>query len=297
MKRELLGVIFAVIAAFSVSLMGVFVKSLGPSFPTSVSLFARFLVSMALLWPMIYIDKKFTFKVTEPRRLIFRSLLGLTAMGLYFAALKSIPLTTAILLSNVTPAIVPLFVYFMLGIRTRKRVWAFIALSLAGIVIVLNPKGHVWHMGSLYAVLSSVIAALTVLQMRLLTKTHRETTLLFYYFGICTLLTAIWAGLDWQTPTWHQCVLLFWIGFFGGIYQLFLTWGIARAPARIVTPALLSSIVFGALWDHFIWDTYIAMSTFIGALVLFLGVLGVVRYQQTTPQKTETANPTQATKQ
>lgn len=276
------GLLYIVLAALLLSIMGLCVILLGNQLPVSEEVFVRFFISFLTILPIIIKTRsQFSFHIQEPWRMAGRAIAGFLAIVFYFMALHRIPLTETILLSNITPLFVPIFVYLLFRIKTTWPVWMGSLICCLGVVIVLHPEGSVtFSFGALFALGTSAFSALSLLLLRQLTKTHKESPLLLYYFVFCTVISGIWTLFDFQMPNAHQWLLLLGIGFFGAFYQFFLTWSLARIPARIATPTMLSSALFGALWSWLTFDILPSLFTVIGGLVLLGGVITVVRFQR-----------------
>ncbi|MFP5346891.1 MAG: DMT family transporter, partial [Actinomycetes bacterium] len=95
---------------------------------------------------------------TEPRELAFLAVIGVVGIGLvqwlYLVAIERLPVGIALLLEYLAPVIVALWVRFVRRERLKSRIWAGLALSVAGLALV----AQVWQGMTLDGV--GVLAAL-----------------------------------------------------------------------------------------------------------------------------------------
>src|SRR5919198_100607 len=77
----------------------------------------------------------------------------------YFFAIHRLEIGIALLIQFVAPILVALWARFVFGEHVRRRIWAALALSLAGLSLIVE----VWHGGKLngLGVAASVLAAIT----------------------------------------------------------------------------------------------------------------------------------------
>jgi drug/metabolite transporter (DMT)-like permease len=80
-----------------------------------------------------------------PRELAFLAVAGVVGIGLvqwlYFVAIGRLPVGIALLLEYLAPVLVVVWVRFVRGEQVRRRLWAALALSVSGLVVV----GEVWQ--------------------------------------------------------------------------------------------------------------------------------------------------------
>lgn len=267
------GVLYGIISSFSFSMMSVFAKLIGNDLPTSTLIFFRFGTSLILIAPWILIDRNFTFKIHQPIRYVIRILAALLALFSIFHAIKFIPLVDALLLNNTAPLFVPIIAFIITGAKTpKKAIWG-IVLGFVGVGIILNPGKELFSSSaSLIALASGILAALAIVQMRLISKTSTTKQMLFYYFLVSTIVSGVIASLQWKTPEnliiWF---LLLGIGIFGTLYQLFATLSYVTAPVRLMSPLLFLTVIFGGIFDWIIWKNTPSMLIVTGAVLIILG--------------------------
>ena len=124
--------------------------------------------------------------------LTVRGLCGAVAFLLLVAAFQRIPLSIAMVLFYLYPAITAILSPWVTGEPTAKIAWPFICSAFIGTSLVLWPfeASVAFNLGHLFAVCSSFLCALTLLLVRRLGRENNIYTLFFY---LC--LTGTPAGL------------------------------------------------------------------------------------------------------
>jgi len=281
MKHIKLGIFYGVISALSFAVMSVLVKEIGQELPTSMLVFFRFAISFILLLPWIITDPHFTLKVIQPFRYFIRILASLSALSCIFYALKFMPLTDALLLTNTAPLFVPIIVWLLVGAKIPKKASLGVILGFLGVGIILQPDKAIFSMPALLALAGGFLSGFAIVQMRLISKTSTVKQMLFYYFLVSTLVTGVIVVLQWQTPaTIKIWLMLLGIGILGTLYQVFATLSYAAAPVRLMSPLIFLIVVFGSLFDWLLWGHIPTFITIIGALFVIMGVIITVYFGQ-----------------
>ena len=124
--------------------------------------------------------------------LTLRGLCGSVAFLLLVAAFQRIPLSLAMVLFYLYPAFTALLSPALTGEPTPKIAWPFITAAFIGTCLILWPHetSRALNLGHLFAVIASLLCALTLLLVRRLGRENNIYTLFFY---LC--LTGTVAGL------------------------------------------------------------------------------------------------------
>lgn len=274
------GVTFAVLAAACFSAMSLFGKIIGNRASTDTIVFARFFISLILLTPWILKHPKQVIRVTNLRALVSRSFFSLASFGCFFYALRFIPLSNALLLSNTFALFIPIIVWLTSGHRTPHTVSAGMLLGFIGLGIILKPAPGFFQDASLLGLASGLLGAFAIVLIRQLTKTTPIVTILFYNFVLCSSLTALLLPFHWRPIDPAIWGLLFLVGLCGAIYQLLSTLALAKASARITSPLMFLCIPFGALADWLIWHQVPDALTLTGMGFVILGSTVTIYFGQ-----------------
>ena len=272
------GINFAIIGAFSIAAMGVFVKYIGTDLSSITILFFRFAISLLILLPFIFKNKSFSYKIKYPYHLTIRILTGVLAMTLYFIAIQHINLVNAILLESAYPIFVPIIIYFLTGQKTNRKVMWGIIVSFIGIIIILQPGADIFQPYSIVAVLSGVCAGIAYVFLKIMLSRDKTQmfNLLFYFFLFGSLIPLPYVILSWKPLSLFHIMCLLGVGVFGYGYQYFITKALQHASVRIVSPLVYVSVLSGGVLDWLLWNTTPSLLTLTGTIITIFGAIIVI---------------------
>ncbi len=280
--------LWMLVAAFVFSLMGVCVKLESAVSSTSEIVMCRGAVGMLLIFTLTRLNRQ-TLKTSLPWHHAWRGFVGVTALWLWFFAIGSLLLATAMTLNYMAPIWIATIV-FTLGWwhKQRRFEWGLasaVITSFIGVALLLKPSIHAeqW-LGGLLALISGFLSALAYMQVKKLGQLGEpEYRVVFYFsasgviagllgslvdsqlrFGEFRLLHAL-SGMDW--------LLLATIGLTATIAQMAMTRAY-RLGAMLVTANLqYTGIVFSSVWGMLIWGDHLDAWGWLGmAIILASGV-------------------------
>lgn len=272
------GITYALIAALLYAIMAIFVQISLKHVPVIVIVSFRFWFSLITILPFCLMDQTFSFKINHKWLFLLRSLCGIAGLTCFFYTLQHLNVADATLLVNTTPIYVPLIVLLFTGTRTHRGIWAGIAISFIGVLCIIDPTSSIFNWHALVGVASGIFAAFAVVFLRLINKYQQPKQALFYYFAIGSVMTGVVVPFTWHHFAARYWLFLFIIGLIGAIYQTLLTKAIQYAQIRLVSPLLLSAALFGGIFAWILLDQIPAWNSFIGAVVLFIGMWVVVNF-------------------
>jgi drug/metabolite transporter (DMT)-like permease len=248
-----------------------------------VLVFARFFVSLLILLPVV---RRQRIRV-EWRRLpghLVRGVAGLAAMYCYFFAVQRLPVVTALTLTNTAPLFIPLGLLVWLRLVIPKQRLVGVALGFAGVVALLRPQFGGQAVAEWVGLGGGVAMAIAYIGLRQLTKSHSPYEILFYYFGISTVLSALplpWVWEPIRSP--HLWGALFLLGLLSALLQFCLTHAMSLMQVSKVSATTYFSVVFGTIGGWLFFGEAPDWWTALGALLIVLG--GVVSLFDHTPPR------------
>jgi drug/metabolite transporter (DMT)-like permease len=158
--------------------------------------------------------------VTNPAllRIDRRALWRLGVIGLiagveiccFFSSLAYMDATMTAMIKSVQPLVVLLWL-MLAGERLTGRHWMRLALSMAGLYLLIGVGGYVEPMGLLLLTLSILLySAILVLSQWWLSE-YDSRVITFYLTSIMTVVIAIWwwvRDIGWQNPTMHGWIVI-----------------------------------------------------------------------------------------
>jgi drug/metabolite transporter (DMT)-like permease len=211
---------------------------------------------------------------------LLRGVLSVVMLGSFVYAVRESSLATTYSIFMFAPLLVAALSAPLLGERVARAQWAAIAVGLAGVLLMLAPRGDAgWvSLGALAAVLAMVSYAFAAVSIRLLSRTDTTESMVFWF----TALLALGAGLL-AIPGWRPLEVAHWplfagIGLTGALGQHFITEAFRHARAAVVAPFEYTALLWGAALDLAIWGVLPGTVTLAGGgIVIGAGLYLMLR--------------------
>ncbi|MBT5435818.1 MAG: DMT family transporter, partial [Rhodospirillaceae bacterium] len=130
-----------------------------------------------------------------------RALIGFLSMALWFSALAIVPLSNAVALSFTAPLFAAVAAVLILGEVIRARRMTALAIGFIGMLVILRPGSEPVGWGELIVVFSAATMALSVVTMKLLTRTEATPALVVWQNMLLTPVSFLPALLVWSWPS------------------------------------------------------------------------------------------------
>lgn len=277
-------------ASFAFAAMGAGVKLASEFYSTSELLMYRGLIGTVILLIMVR-HQGGTFKTTFGKAHLWRSLVGVTSLWLWFFAIGRLPLATAMTLNYMAPIWIAAGMFAMgWWTRTKHAEWPLvvaIAASFFGVTMVLQPavQSQQW-LGGLAGVCSSMISALAYMQVRKLGQLGEPEYRVVFYFSLTTTLVGLCAtlagdghqGAVFHAHTGYGFLLLLGIGGAALIAQMCMTRAYRVGKVLVVANLQYTGIVFSTLWGLILWGDAFDWHVWLGIGVILLSGLAATFY-------------------
>ena len=261
-------------AALLFSGMGVCVKLASSLYSAGEMVFYRGLVGMVVIGLLVRWQGG-TLRTPVPGMHVWRSVVGVVSLGLWFFAIGGLPLATAVTLNYMSSVWMALFVLggaVLTGTgRLDGRLVMAVMAGFAGVVLVLRPSmqpEQVWF--GLAGLASGVLAAMAYLQVTALGRVGEPETRIVFYFSmgsvVCGGASLLVAGMRPHSAV--GLLLLLAIGLLATSAQMMMTR--AYAIGRMLSNATLQylGILFSFLWGVFLFGDPVTLSALSGILLI-----------------------------
>lgn len=277
-------------ASFAFAAMGAGVKLASEFYSTSELLMYRGLVGTLILLVMVR-HQGGTFRTTFGKAHLWRSLVGVTSLWLWFFAISRMPLATAMTLNYMAPIWIAAYM-FLLGwwTKTKHAEWPLvlaIGSSFIGVTMVLQPavESQQW-LGALAGVCSSVISAMAYMQVRKLGQLGEPEYRVVFFFSLTTTLVGLTATLAGDGPqgavfhshTPYSFLLLLGIGGAALMAQMAMTRAYRVGKVLVVANLQYTGIVFSSLWGLILWGDTFDWHVWLGIGVILASGLAATFY-------------------
>jgi drug/metabolite transporter (DMT)-like permease len=207
-------------------------KSIVASVPVPLFALLRFVIALAVLWPLLRISKMKRVARGEWINLFLQALFG--TFGFTLLMLNGVARTSAVaagVITSTIPAVVALFAWVFLKEKPGGRAWASIVLAIAGVLVINVAQSGDSDAGSLSGnlmVLGAVCCeSLYVILSRRLTQTLPAIDICAYTHTIGLLLmlplgATSFVGFAWHSVSWSTWALVIWYGLSASIFSFWL---------------------------------------------------------------------------
>ena len=260
-----LGILCMVGSIGALAAMQMFVKLTGPEYSPFQAVFFRNSVAAVMIVPfMLWANGLSSLHTKRPFGHFLRSLSGVLGNASFYYAYMSIPLSDGMTISMAMPIFATILAIPLLGEKVGMRRWIAILIGFGGVVVALDPAGD-FQMGSLFALIGTVLWAISLILIKKLAQTETPSLIVFYYMITGFLVSIVILPFVWITPTQEHLIFYIAAGVVGGIGQLLMTYAMNFAPAAVVTPFEYTAICWAVLFDLLIWNVLPDLMTTIGA--------------------------------
>jgi drug/metabolite transporter (DMT)-like permease len=272
------GITLITVAFFCAACMSTLSK-MATGVPPLLILFLQYAISFLVFVPSAATLGREHLKTDHFLLHCFRSMAGSVCQLLFFIAVHSIPLLDSVLLSNAAPLFIPLVVYVWFRRTVKPVVWASLLVGLVGIVMIIKPGPQMFqNPASLIALASGMFSALALVATNKLTETEPPVRILFYNFGISTVLLipfAIWA---WKPLSGKQWLLLLGVGAFYALTQYLIILAYRYASATELSPFNYTVVVFSGLLGWLAFGTAPDALGTLGTVLICAGGILSIRF-------------------
>ncbi|WP_205452061.1 DMT family transporter [Sphingobium estronivorans] len=283
LTSNLRGATWMLASALVFTVLMVLVRYLGTSFPAPVQTFYRQLASFLVLMPLILKRGSAAFTASRPWVLCLLSGFGTAALGLSFYGFQKMSLAEANALSFTRALwLVPLAA---IVVRERVGVMRIVALfaGFGGVLMMIRPAEglHFTIDAPTLAMLASAfLLAMTVVNLKLLTRDHSPTVILVWGAALGVLFTLPPALLVWRWPHGVDLALLTLLGVLATVQQAFFVKGIQLGDAAIMGSMDYSRLLFGAVAGYWLYHEVPGPWTLGGAVIIVASTLFITLHER-----------------
>ena len=266
---------FLSVCAFSV--MDIIVKW-SQHYPLGEVLFFRGFFGVIFYLFIIPSDRRKNFYYTKRVGLHFlRCAFGLIALVAIFIALRNLPLATVVSISFAAPIFTTIFSIFLLREKVGIFRWLAVIIGFVGIIIITEPGLSSVNIYYIYPIIFCLGLSYVAIAIRQLSKTEPVWLISLYFSVAITLLSLFTIPYGWIMPSLYDLAFLSFIGFFGGVANLWLSQSYKYSEVSLVTPLKYLALVFAIFFGYLIWGEIPTIKTLMGAGLVIISSLIIFR--------------------
>jgi drug/metabolite transporter (DMT)-like permease len=289
MRTHLRGLITMAAAVATFSVMDVTMKRLVEDYPAMQVTFLRGAASLPFLFAATALFGRF--RDLMPRRWglhVMRGFISVGTLWTFVYAVGQLSLADAYTIFMSAPLLITALSVPMLGEHVGWHRWAAVIVGLIGVVVVLRPSGNVVvTLGGLAALAAALGYALSVLTIRVLSRTDTAPATVVWALAIMTVISGAFAARGWiaiRAEHWPWIIAL---GITGSLGQYLITEAFRRAPPPVIAPLEYSALAWGMVFDWVLWMTSPSSRMLVGAAIIVGSGWYVIHREAVTSRTSE----------
>ena len=264
-----------VAASFLFATMGVCVKLASAHYASSEIVMYRGVVGMLMMAALAH-GRGEGLVTTVPGMHLWRSVVGVSALCLWFFAISGLPVATAMTLNYMSSVWMALFLIggaaLVGGARVDPRLMVTVLCGFVGVALILRPtleRDQLWY--GLMGLLSGMLSALAYLQVAALGRAGEPESRVVFYFSFGGLLagatiTVLTTGLHAHTP--RGVALLIAVGLLATTAQLMMTRAYGTGRPLVNASLQYLGIAFAFAWGVLLFGDAVTISGLVGTLLI-----------------------------
>jgi drug/metabolite transporter (DMT)-like permease len=214
-------------------------------------------------------------------------------------AVAALPLADVAAIRNSAPLMITFLSVVLLGERVDSPHWLALIVGFLGVLLIVRPGSANFNMGSIFALVATLIYALNVMITRKLHGTDSSATMAYYsslvYLAAAFILAPLVIGIGeipgshpsiaflfrtWTMPSQLDLVIMACLGLVwaGGMY--FVARAYSLAPASVIAPFEYAPLLFNVMWGFLFWMEVPKLSTLAGAFMTLSSGLYILYREQ-----------------
>jgi len=234
----------------------------------------RSVIGLVLLWPLVH--RAGGLAAMKTKRLaqhILRNTVHYASQFGWFVALTMIPLAQLVAIEFTMPIWTAVLAVAVLGERMGLWKSAAVALGLVGVAIIVRPHAGAVAPGQIIALVAAVGFAISVITVKVLTRTERTVAIIFWMLVVQSVLGLLPAIQVWVRPSaqvWPWVVVIAVCGTFS---HFCMARAMLYADATVVVPMDFLRVPLTALIGWWLYAERIDAYTLLGAGLILSGNL------------------------
>ncbi|MDC0250121.1 DMT family transporter [Candidatus Pelagibacter sp.] len=279
MSNNKLAIFLIITSVFFGTVMLSFLKIAQEDVNVYVAGFFRFFLGLVIILPYIIKNKDAVLKTTHLKQHFLRAILGLPAMLIYFSALVLLPIEKLTAISFVVPLIVTILAVFFLGEKIYIYRTLALILGFSGMLVIIRPGFVDISIGVYMVLFSALLWSINIIITKKISKDDSAITILAYQSIFMSILSFFIVLFFWEMPSLKTFIYLILAAMCGTVLHLTLNHAFKLVDVSMTQPYSFLNLVFASIIGYFVFDEMPDLYTWIGALIIFAGVL-IISYRE-----------------
>jgi len=272
-----IGIIFAILAYFSFSLLDTIQKTAVNYHSIFQILFLKYFFTLFLSITESYRKNNHNFfKTNSPKLQITRSVLSIIESGCFVLSFRYLSLADAHSIGSLTPVIVVALSAIILREKVNLKTWIAIFIGFIGVLIIMRPGLSIFDPKSLIPLAAAFFLSLYQIVTRKVSEYDSSETSLFYTSVVGIILMSFMMPFFWQPMQSYSYLLFLGIGIFFSLGIYFQIIALSFAKASVVQPFHYTLILWAIILGYIFYNDLPDLPTVIGAIIITLSGIYVL---------------------
>ena len=277
-SKEFVGILFAVAAYFSFSILDAFQKTAVINHSIFQLLFIKYIFTLLLSCSEAKRKNNYKFWQSNNVKLqVLRSFFSIIESGCFVLAFRYLSLADVHSVGSLTPVIIVALSALILKENVSPKTWIAIFVGFLGVLIILRPGLSIFDIKSLLPLMAAFFLGLYQVVTRKVSENDSTETSLFYTSLIGFIVMSILAFVYWQPLTLNSYFLFTGIGIFFSMGIYFQIIALSKARASIIQPFHYTLIFWAIILGYLVYDDLPDMPTIVGAIIIAASGIYVLR--------------------
>src|SRR3984957_8787276 len=279
LSPKLVGAAFMLLWAMSFSTAMAFAKTLSPEVDSIIVLFMRYFFGLIFFSPFVFQAGFKGFVTSRPILHLTRVICVGAAMGCTYYAYRNLPLALATSIGMTGPLFTTVLSMFLLKDTVSLPKWVLILLGYMGVIIMVRPHETPVSLGVWIELLANIFAALSIVCVKLLSRTESTLTIMLYANTATTFIAGLVALSVWKTPESYDLLALIAIGGLGVFSQYCSVTALRYANPSYLAPFEYTRLCFAVPVGYLFFQELPTLWTFCGSLIIIGATYGLTRLE------------------
>ena len=277
-SKEFVGILFAVAAYFSFSILDAFQKTAVINHSIFQLLFIKYIFTLLLSCSEAKRKNNYKFWQSNNVKLqVLRSFFSIIESGCFVLAFRYLSLAEVHSVGSLTPVIIVALSALILKENVSPKIWIAIFVGFLGVLIILRPGLSIFDIKSLLPLMAAFFLGLYQVVTRKVSENDSTETSLFYTSLIGFIVMSILAFVYWQPLTLNSYFLFIGIGIFFSMGIYFQIIALSKARASIIQPFHYTLIFWAIILGYLVYDDLPNIPTIVGAIIIAASGIYVLR--------------------
>ena len=268
-STETIGIIFAILAYLSFSLLDTIQKTLIIYYSVFQLLFIKYCFTLCLSFIESRRKKNYKFYLTNNLKLqILRSFLSILESACFVLAFRYLSLADAHSIGGLTPIIVVIFSSIFLREKITPKIWLAIFMGFIGVLVIMRPGLSIFDPKSLIPLSAALFLGLYQVVTRKASEYDQNETSLFYTAITGILIMGSISFFYWIPINLSFILLFMGVGVFYSLGLYLQIIALSKARASIVQPFHYTLIFWAIIFGFIFYNDVPDLFTITGATII-----------------------------